>query len=38
MIGIPDEILGEEVCAWIRLNESVDATAEEIKNFCKGKV
>ncbi|KAI0222871.1 Medium-chain acyl-CoA ligase ACSF2, mitochondrial [Lamellibrachia satsuma] len=38
VIGIPDERLGEEVCAWIRLNESVDATAEEIKNFCKGKL
>lgn len=38
VVGIPDERLGEEVCAWIRLNDTVEVTAEEIKHFCKGKV
>ena len=38
VIGVPDERLGEEVCAWVRLKDNVEATAEEIKQFCKGKV
>ncbi|KAK2178700.1 hypothetical protein NP493_533g01030 [Ridgeia piscesae] len=38
VIGVPDERFGEEVCAWVRLKDNVEATAEEIKQFCKGKV
>ncbi|KAK2178697.1 hypothetical protein NP493_533g01047 [Ridgeia piscesae] len=38
VIGVPDERLGEEVCAWVRLKDNVEAPAEEIKHFCKGKV
>ncbi|CAB3989761.1 AMP-binding [Paramuricea clavata] len=38
VIGVPDKRLGEEVCAWIRLKKGETATADEIKEFCKGKI
>jgi fatty-acyl-CoA synthase len=38
VIGIPDKKLGETVVAWVQLKTGVDATAEEIQNFCKGKI
>ena len=38
VIGIPEARLGEEVCAWIKLKDGQHATAEEIKQFCKGQV
>ena len=38
VIGAPDEKYGEEVCAWIKLRAGHHATAEEIREFCKGKI
>jgi len=38
VIGVPDHKYGEEVCAWIRLNEGVTATAEEFREFCRGQI
>ena len=38
VIGVPDHRYGEEVCAWIRLNEGVTATAEEFREFCRGQI
>ncbi len=38
VIGAPDEKYGEEVCAWIKLREGQSATAEEIREFCRGKI
>jgi fatty-acyl-CoA synthase len=38
VIGVPDAHYGEEICAWIRLRESVTATPEEILNFCRGQI
>lgn len=39
VIGIPDERLGEEVGAFIRLKDaSQDLTRDDIKEFCKGKL
>jgi fatty-acyl-CoA synthase len=38
VIGAPDEKYGEEVCAWIKLHEGKSVTAEEIREFCRGKV
>lgn len=38
-IGIPDERMGEEVGAFIRLKESSkNLTRDEVKEFCKGKL
>jgi fatty-acyl-CoA synthase len=38
VVGIPDAVYGEEVMAWIILKEGQDATSEEIKEFCMGKI
>lgn len=38
VVGVPDPKYGEEVMAWIRLKEGEEATEEEIKEFCKGKI
>jgi fatty-acyl-CoA synthase len=38
VIGVPDHKYGEEVCAWIRLREGVTATAEELRDFCRGQI
>ncbi|XP_058455107.1 medium-chain acyl-CoA ligase ACSF2, mitochondrial-like [Malaya genurostris] len=40
-IGVPDERLGEEICAYIRLKEPVEdnwVNLDEIKHFCYGKL
>jgi fatty-acyl-CoA synthase len=36
--GLPDERLGEAVLAWIKLKSDQTATAEEIREFCKGRI
>ena len=35
---MPDQRLGEEICAWIELKDNETATEDEIKVFCKAKV
>ncbi len=36
--GLPDERLGEIVLAWVRLKAGETATAEEIQQFCRGRI
>jgi fatty-acyl-CoA synthase len=38
VIGVPDARYGEEVMAWVRLREGEEATAEEIRDYCRGKI
>jgi fatty-acyl-CoA synthase len=38
VIGVPDIRFGEEVMAWVRLREGQEATAEEIRDYCRGKI
>ncbi|MCK4350900.1 MAG: AMP-binding protein [Candidatus Krumholzibacteria bacterium] len=38
VVGVPDQKYGEEICVWIQLKEGESADAEEIKEFCKGKI
>jgi len=38
VIGLPDAKLGETVLAWVQLKTGVEATAEEIRDFCRGKI
>ena len=38
VIGVPDEKYGEEVCAWIKLRAGHSATAEQIRDFCRGRI
>ena len=38
IFGVPDKKYGEQVAAWIKLHAGESATAEEIREFCKGKL
>jgi fatty-acyl-CoA synthase len=38
VVGIPDAKLGETVVAWVQLKAGEEATAEEIRDFCRGKI
>jgi fatty-acyl-CoA synthase len=38
IIGIPDAKLGETVVAWVQLKTGEEATVEEIRDFCRGKI
>jgi fatty-acyl-CoA synthase len=38
VIGVPSEKFGEEVMAWIKLKDNMDASVDEILEFCKGKI
>jgi fatty-acyl-CoA synthase len=38
VVGLPDAKLGETVLAWIQLKPGEDATEEEIRDFCRGKI
>ena len=38
VFGIPDAKLGETVMAWVQLKTGVEATVEEIRDFCRGKI
>ena len=38
VIGVPDIKFGEEVMAWVRLRDGQEATSEEIRDYCRGKI
>ena len=38
VFGIPDELYGEVVMAWIQLHAGQTCDEDEIKDFCKGKI
>ena len=38
VIGVPDRHYGEELCAWVRLRDGEHATADEIREFCRGQI
>ncbi|AZU62991.1 AMP-binding protein [Neobacillus mesonae] len=38
VVGVPDEVYGEEVMAWIILKEGETATPEEIQDYCNGRI
>ncbi|MDH3614560.1 MAG: AMP-binding protein [Gammaproteobacteria bacterium] len=38
VIGVPDPRFGEEIAACIQLQEGEQATEEEIRNYCRGKL
>ncbi|MEO7040215.1 MAG: AMP-binding protein, partial [Candidatus Elarobacter sp.] len=35
---VPDERYGEELCAWIIVNDGATATEDEIKAYCQGQI
>ncbi|PSN31808.1 Acyl-CoA synthetase family member 2 [Blattella germanica] len=38
VVGVPDERMGEEMCACLRLEKGSTLTAKQIKDYCKGKI
>lgn len=38
VIGVPDEKYGEELCAWVKVEENETLTEDEIRAFCNGKI
>ena len=38
VVGVPDPLLGEELCAWIRLVAGETADEEEVRAFCRGRI
>jgi fatty-acyl-CoA synthase len=38
VVGVPDVKYGEELCAWIQLRPGASATADDIRDFCKGQI
>lgn len=38
VVGLPDLKMGETVAAWIRPKPGQTVTAEEIREYCKGKI
>jgi fatty-acyl-CoA synthase len=38
VIGVPDLKYGEEIMVWIKLRDETRATAEEIREFCRGQI
>lgn len=35
VIGVPDARLGEEVCAWVKVVTDAEASADELREFCR---
>ena len=38
VIGVPDEKYGEELMAWVKLRPGGEATPDELRDFCRGKI
>jgi fatty-acyl-CoA synthase len=38
VIGVPDSVKGEEVCAWIRLHRGKQMSEDEVQEFCRSRL
>jgi fatty-acyl-CoA synthase len=38
VIGVPDAKYGEELCAWVKRRPGSVLTAEDVRDFCRGKL
>jgi fatty-acyl-CoA synthase len=38
VFGVPDEKMGEEVCAWVQLHAGTNLTEDVLKGFCRDKI
>jgi fatty-acyl-CoA synthase len=38
VFGIPHEKYGEEVCAWVQLQEGAELTEDELRDFCRERI
>lgn len=38
VFGVPDAQFGEVVCAWVKLREGAQTSADELRSFCRGQI
>jgi fatty-acyl-CoA synthase len=38
VIGVPDDKYGEELCAWVKLRQGAELTADDLRAYCSGKI
>jgi fatty-acyl-CoA synthase len=38
VVGVPDLKYGEELCAWVRLRPGQELTADQVREYCQGKI
>jgi fatty-acyl-CoA synthase len=38
VVGVPDLRYGEELCAWVKLRSGSELTADQVREFCTGKI
>ena len=38
VIGVPDARLGEEVCAWVKVVTDAEASADDLRDFCRSRL
>jgi len=38
VVGVPDERMGEELCAWIKLRRGESLGEQDLREFCKGRI
>lgn len=38
VVGVPDGKYGEEICAWVRLQDGENATEEDVRTFCRDQI
>ncbi|XP_076352385.1 medium-chain acyl-CoA ligase ACSF2, mitochondrial-like isoform X1 [Tachypleus tridentatus] len=38
VVGVPDQRMGEEACAWVKLKRGSTVTETELREYCKGKI
>ena len=38
VVGVPDVRYGEELCAWVRLREGTSLSAEQLRDWCTGRL
>ena len=38
VIGVPDKTYGEEIVAWVKLHPGHEASPDDLRDFCKGKI
>ena len=38
VVGLPDPVFGEEICAWIRLRPGESCDEEDVRAYCRGRI
>jgi fatty-acyl-CoA synthase len=38
IFGVPDDRMGEEVCAWIKVTSGEELSDPDVRAFCKGQI